>query len=379
MTLDLLLELARPEFRLAVDLHLEGNAAGVFGPSGAGKTTLLHALTGLLRPQAGRIVLDDEVLFDSAMHLHVPAHRRHIGLVFQDARLFPHLTVEGNLRFGERLLPTGERRIHFDEVVDLLEIGSLLERPARHLSGGERQRVALGRALLASPRLLLLDEPLSSLDRRLKAQILPYLRRVHQALGVPLLIVSHDLGDILHLTDRLVVLDQGRVVGHGRYLDLAQEPRAAEILRTSGLLNILRLRPVEHRPEHGVTLLAFADAPPDTATLVIPYHDGGIEEIDAALRPEDIALALERVEHISIQNQLPGEIVNILHAGEHILCVVNVGVELLVEITYQALETLDLMPGKRVWCLFKAYALQPLETREPSHHIPPLPIPFAGR
>ncbi|MHB0935369.1 MAG: molybdenum ABC transporter ATP-binding protein [Armatimonadota bacterium] len=364
MKLELQVEYARPGFRLSADLQLEGNAAGVFGPSGAGKTTLLHLLSGLLRPQSGRIALDGEVLYDS--RIFVPAHHRHIGLVFQDARLFPHLNVEGNLRFGESLLPARERRIRFDEVVELLEIGPLLERRAHRLSGGERQRVALGRALLASPRLLLLDEPLSSLDRRLKAQILPYLRRVHRVLGVPLLIVSHDLGEILHLTDRLVVLDQGQVVGHGRYLDLAQDERAAGILRTSGLLNVLRLRPVEHRPEHGISLLAFADAGPDAGTVVVPYRDDFADEVEAVLRPEDIALSLARVEHISIQNQLPGEIAGLHQAGTHVLCVVHVGTDLLVEITHQALETLALTPGRRVWCLFKAHALQPLEMHEPS-------------
>lgn len=363
MKLELQVTFTRPEFALEADLQLDGNAVGVFGPSGAGKTTLLHLLSGLLRPRSGHIVLDGEVLCDSRVF--VPPHRRRIGLVFQDALLFPHLNVEGNLRFGEELLPARERRIRFDEVVELLEIDPLLKRPVHRLSGGERQRVALGRALLASPRLLLLDEPLSSLDRRLKAQILPYLRRVHRVLGVPLLIVSHDLGEILHLTDRLVVLDQGQVVGYGRYLDLAQDERAAGILRTSGLLNVLRLRLVEHRPEHGVSLLAFAGAD-DTPTLVTPYRDDLTGDIDAILRPEDIALALERVEHISIQNQLPGEIVSIHQAGSRILCVVHAGTDLLVEITRQAMETLDLTPGKRVWCLFKAHALQPLETHEPS-------------
>ena len=363
MKLELQVTFTRPEFRLETDLHLEGNAAGVFGPSGAGKSTLLHLLSGLLRPQSGRIVLDGEVLYDARTF--VPAHRRRIGLVFQDARLFPHLNVEGNLRFGEQLLPAQERRIRFDEVVELLEIGPLLDRQVHRLSGGERQRVALGRALLASPWLLLLDEPLSSLDRRLKTQILPYLRRVHQGLGVPLLIVSHDLGEILHLTDRLVVLDRGQVAGHGRYLDLAQDERASGILRTSGLLNVLRLHPVEHRPEHGVSLFAFAGAPPDAGMVALPWRDGD-EALDAVLRPEDIALALERVERISIQNQLPGEIVNILRDDGRILCVVHAGTDLLVEITYQALESLHLTPGTRVWCLFKARALQPLETHEPS-------------
>jgi len=378
MKLELQVEFARPSFQLAVDLHLDGNALGVFGPSGAGKTTLLHLLSGLLRPRAGHITLDGDVLFDSARRIHVPPHRRRIGLVFQDARLFPHLSVEGNLRYGERLLPAGERRIRFHEVVELLEIDSLLKRPVQHLSGGERQRVALGRALLASPRLLLLDEPLSSLDHRLKAQILPYLRRVHQALGVPLLIVSHDLREILHLTDRLVVLDHGQVIGQGRYLELAQDPRASGILRTAGLLNVFRLRPVEHCREHGITLFAFADAPADAETVVASYQDGGMAEIDAVLRPEDIALALERVERISIRNQLPGEIVNILHADGRILCVVHVGVDLLVEITYQALETLGLGPGKRVWCLFKAHALQQLETAAPADAAQPAPPIPAG-
>lgn len=362
MKLDLHVTLTRPGFELAVEVSLQENAVGIFGPSGAGKTTLLHTISGLVRPRAGRIVLDGDVLYDSASRVCVPPHKRRVGVVFQDGRLFPHLNVEGNLRYSERLLPVGARRIHFDEVVNLLEIEPLLHRPVYHLSGGECQRVALGRALLTSPRLLLLDEPLSALDLRLKAQILPYLRKIHQALGVPLLIVSHNLDEILHLTDHLVVLNHGGIVNYGRYLDLVQDTQALRILRTAGLLNVFRLRPVAHYPDHGISLLTIADES-EAGTITAPYSSDAAEdtEVDVTLRPEDIALALERIGNISIQNQLPGEVVRIVQTDERILCVVYVGIHLLADVTRQTLEDLQLAPGKRVWCLFKAQALQRLK------------------
>jgi molybdate transport system ATP-binding protein len=208
--------LRRGGFATAVAADFAPGVTGIFGPSGSGKTTLLHLIAGLLVPDRGRIEVDGEVLVDREAGIVVPAHRRRIGLVFQHGWLFPHYSVEGNLRYGERLLPSAARRFPFDRIVDLLRLRPLLARRTAHLSGGERQRVALGRALLAAPRLLLCDEPLSSLDRGLKQDILPFLARLHAELGVPMLYVSHDLGEILRLTDRVLVLDAGSVVAHGR-------------------------------------------------------------------------------------------------------------------------------------------------------------------
>ena len=230
MKLELEVELERGGFCLHLACRYEGAALGVFGPSGSGKTTLLHLLAGLVRPRRGRIVLDGVTLEDTAARLHVPPHRRRIGLVFQHGHLFQHFSVEGNLRYGERLVPAGQVRIPFAQVVELLELDALLERRPAGLSGGERQRVALGRALLAAPRLLLLDEPLASLDQRLKRQILPYLQRINRELLVPLIYVSHDLAELRLVTDQGLILEQGRLVAAGAYQNLLASPEISGLL-----------------------------------------------------------------------------------------------------------------------------------------------------
>lgn len=211
MAIDLDIETTLGAFHLHITAQVANPATGITGPSGSGKTTLLHLIAGLTKPTRGRIVIDGDVLDDCEARIHVPIHRRRIGLVFQHGRLFPHMTVADNLRYGERLLLIDQRRVAFNDVVELLEIGSLLTRRPSGLSGGERQRVALGRALLASPRVLLLDEPLASLDQRLKQQVLPYLRRTLSELQIPFLYVSHDVAEISSLTDTLMTIDNGRI------------------------------------------------------------------------------------------------------------------------------------------------------------------------
>ncbi|HYE05943.1 MAG TPA: ATP-binding cassette domain-containing protein [Planctomycetota bacterium] len=212
MAIDLDVDVTRGAFALRIATRLAEPSTGITGPSGSGKTTLLHLIAGLVRPTRGRIAIDGDVLDDTARRIHVPPHRRRIGLVFQHGRLLPHLTVEGNLRYGERLLAAGARRIAFRDVVDLLDIAPLVARRIAGLSGGERQRVALGRALLASPRLLLLDEPLASLDQRLKEQVLPGLERVFRELRMPFLYVSHDVAETRALTGDVVAIEHGAMV-----------------------------------------------------------------------------------------------------------------------------------------------------------------------
>ncbi len=204
------LDLQRGDFRLTLDTTLTAPVTGLFGPSGSGKSTLLALIAGLLRPTRGRITLDDTVLVDTARRIFLPPHQRHIGLVFQDAQLFPHFTVRQNLLYGWQRLNAGQRRFELNAVCDLLEIGHLLARQPRQLSGGERQRVALGRAILYSPRLLLLDEPLAALDDRLKAQILPFLGRIRDETGLPMLYVSHARQEIAYLTEAVIGLEGGR-------------------------------------------------------------------------------------------------------------------------------------------------------------------------
>jgi molybdate transport system ATP-binding protein len=210
------------EFSIEASFSSEGRVTGLFGSSGSGKTSLINMIAGLLTPDRGVVAIDDEVLDDVAAGVHVPAHRRRIGYVFQDARLFPHLDVRQNLDYGRRMNRLARDGAVETRIVDLLDIGHLLDRRPGKLSGGERQRVALGRALLARPRLLLLDEPLGSLDDERKTEILPYLIRLRDETGVPMVYVSHDPHELRQLASRIVILKRGRVSAFGGTEVLAQ-------------------------------------------------------------------------------------------------------------------------------------------------------------
>ena len=203
------------EFSLQASFASEGRVTGLFGASGAGKSSLINIIAGLLRPDRGTVAIDGETLDDTAAKLHLPAYRRRIGYVFQDARLFPHLDVRQNLDYGRRMNRLADDPAQRKRVTDLLDIGDLLDRRPGQLSGGERQRVALGRALLAQPRLLLLDEPLGSLDEERKVEILPYLVRLRDEANVPMVYVSHDAGEMRQLATQVVMLRRGRVTAFG--------------------------------------------------------------------------------------------------------------------------------------------------------------------
>src|ERR671931_1108660 len=199
------------EFELDIHFRSGRGLTALFGRSGAGKTSVVNAIAGLIRPQRGRIVVDGSVLVDTEKGLFAPTHRRRVGYVFQEGRLFPHLTVRHNLLFGRRFAPDTARSIGFDDVVELLGIGPLLDRRPGRLSGGEKQRVAIGRALLARPRLLLMDEPLASLDARRKDEILPYLERLRDQASVPIVYVSHSVAEVTRLATTIVLISDGRV------------------------------------------------------------------------------------------------------------------------------------------------------------------------
>ncbi|SED82493.1 molybdenum ABC transporter ATP-binding protein [Bradyrhizobium erythrophlei] len=203
------------EFSLAASFSSEGRVTGLFGASGSGKTSLINTIAGLVRPDRGTIVIDGETVDDTAAGIHVPTYRRRIGYVFQDARLFPHLDIRQNLDYGRRMNGLAEDPAQRKRVVDLLDIGALLDRRPGKLSGGERQRVALGRALLSKPRLLLLDEPLGALDESRKLEILPYLVRLRDEAGVPMVYVSHDAAELRQLATQIVMLRRGQVTAFG--------------------------------------------------------------------------------------------------------------------------------------------------------------------
>ncbi len=344
------------DFALAADFRVP--ASGVtafFGRSGAGKTTLVNLLAGLLRPDSGRIAFAGTPLADSARRLFVPPERRRIGYVFQDARLFPHLSVARNLRYGLRRAPAGERRIGEAQVLELLDIGPLLERSPQGLSGGERQRVALGRALLAQPRLLLLDEPLASLDQSRKDEVLPFLERLRDELALPMIYVSHAMPEVIRLADTLVLLDGGRVAAAGSVTEL---------------LGRLDLQPLTGRYEAGAVLTATLKGHDrrhhlseldlgGTTLWVTPLSAAPGTRVRLRIRARDVAIALSPPRDISIQNQLAGTIVELRRAAPFVDLAIEVaGQRLWARITTRSTEQLALAVGKPVFALVKAIAVE---------------------
>ena len=216
MSLQIDIRLRRADFDLCFKGELACGITGLFGPSGAGKTTLLHCIAGLTSPDSGQIVLDGNVLFDSSSNHHPPPQKRQIGLVFQDHLLFPHLSVEGNLRYGQKK-PRKERKQHLCETAELLEITHLLNRNVTQLSGGEKQRVALGRAILSSPKLLLLDEPFTGLDHGFKQQLIPYLKRLYENTKIPMILVSHNCEDMMELADEMLFIENGQLFAQATF------------------------------------------------------------------------------------------------------------------------------------------------------------------
>ncbi|MCI0651989.1 MAG: molybdenum ABC transporter ATP-binding protein [Planctomycetes bacterium] len=358
--------LERGDFTLDVDFRAGARATGVFGPSGAGKTTLINLIAGLERPAQGTIAVNGRTLFDSARGIDVPVERRRIGVVFQEHRLFPHYSVKGNLLYGAGR--AGRAGAEGDRIIDLLELGPLLARRVHELSGGERQRVALGRALLSNPSLLLLDEPLSSLDLRLRQQILPYLRRVRDLIAMPMLYVSHEISEILQLTDRLLMLDRGKIAGSGSYTDLMHEDAALALVYAQGMTNVIRARVAGHEPGEGFSLLAIAApgaAPADSAAppredarwIAPPCAAAVGAEVLLTLRPTEIALAAERVRGVSIQNQIPGVVTRCTVHDQRVLVTVDVGVPIIAELSRRGAASLELRAGQSIHCLIKSNAL----------------------
>ncbi|MDD2767983.1 MAG: molybdenum ABC transporter ATP-binding protein [Methylococcus sp.] len=348
--LSLDVDINRGRFRLEARVEFEEGVSGLFGRSGSGKSTLLNVIAGVIDPDRGRVVLDGETLFDSEKGLCVPSHRRRIGFVFQDSQLFPHYTVKGNLLYGWKQTPPRERRFKLDDVVDLLAIGHLLDSHPRRISGGEKQRVALGRALLASPRMLLLDEPLAALDQSLKEQILPFMRRVRDELGLPMVYVSHSLPEILYLTDQLTLIAGGRILGSGPLHTLldAEQIRSEDRL---GLDNSLAVTIESHDAEGGCTFGIFQGR-----RLALPFRSALMpgDRVYVSVHRTEVALGKSFVEGLSIQNQLPGRIVSIDSAGDSVQIVADVGVLLRAEITQRAYRDMALREGDAVNCLIKA-------------------------
>lgn len=348
-----------PGFELDVSLHLPGQGVSVlFGPSGCGKTTILRALAGLERAQ-GRVVVQEQVWQDGSRF--VPTHQRAIGYVFQEASLFAHLSVQGNLMYGLKRIPTSQQRVTFDEAVDLLGIGPLLARRPDRLSGGERQRVAIARALLTSPRLLLMDEPLSALDALRKAEILPFLERLNRSAGVPVVYVTHSFEEAARLADHLVLLGAGKVVAAGPVADLMAQ-LDLPLSQADEAAAVLDATLAAHEHAYGQSRLEVAGLPLWVgASTAAPG-----QRVRVRVLARDVSVALSQATDSSISNILPAHIAGIRADGPDTVMLQLqltspradlVGPVLLARLTRRSHDALHLAMGQPVFAQIKGAAL----------------------
>ncbi|MGE8360706.1 molybdenum ABC transporter ATP-binding protein [Pseudomonas sp.] len=349
-------KVARPDFTLDVDLTLPGRGVtALFGHSGSGKTSCLRCFAGLDRPAEGLLQVNGEQWQDSAHGHFLPAHQRPVGYVFQEANLFPHLSVRRNLEYGLKRIPAANRHIELEQAVTLLGIDHLLQRMPANLSGGERQRVAIARALLTSPRLLLMDEPLASLDLKRKQEVLPYLERLHEELDIPVLYVSHAPDEVARLADHLVLLEDGQVRASGPLketllradLPFAFEDDAEAVIdgQVSGF-----------DADYHLLQLTLAGSP---AQVRLPHGSLPLGQmVRVKIKARDVSLSVQRAEGSSLLNLLPVEVDSWRHMEAQSLLTLRVGEQrLLARITRYSFDQLGIHAGQALWAQVKSVSL----------------------
>jgi len=345
------------DFTLDVAGDFGSGITALFGPSGSGKTTLLNCLAGLFRPDSGEITLNGRDLYRANSKTFVPPDKRRIGLVFQDGALFPHMSVSGNVMYGWRRTPESERRVDVDYVVELLGLGPLMDRSPGSLSGGERQRVAIARALAMSPGLLLLDEPMASLDARLRGVVLSYLRRVHEDLGIPMVYVSHSISEVLALADDALVLSDGKVVASGLPSRVLLDPALGGMFQ-------------DHPVENLLDGIVSDPGSPETsgrvrvgsAEIVTPSAGRPVgEPVIMALGADEIILAISEPSGLSARNVVAGSITELEPVGDGVYASVDIGVPVLVALTHGAVNELSLERGQDVYLVFKTSSIKLLD------------------
>lgn len=337
-------------FPLDVNVELHGRVTTLFGPSGAGKTSLLDLIAGLRPARSAFIQLGDRILTDVAKNFAVPTHQRGVGYVPQDLALFPHLSVRQNLLYGRKTDAPSDTRFRFEHVVEVLEIQSLVTRRVTELSGGEKQRVALARALLASPQLLLLDEPLASLDAPLKAKILPYFARIRDEFRVPMFCVTHDRLEALALADEIVVLAGGKVLQAGPILDVFNRPLNPEVAKLVGVETVL--------PGVIITThegLVTVEINGTKLTAVAP--ESSSQNVFVCIRGEDVILQRDADTATSVRNRLDARVKSLRPQGALVHVELDAGFPLTAVVTRPACVELDLREGQPIAALVKAPAV----------------------
>ena len=355
MSLEVDVDLTRGSFRLAARFSAPSGLTALFGRSGSGKTTLVDIVGGLVRPDRGRVAVDGQALVDTAAGLFVPRHRRRLGYVFQDSRLFPHLSVRRNLLYGRWFNRAdgahGSASADLDTVVDLLGIGPLLTRSPASLSGGEKQRVAIGRALLAHPRLLLMDEPLASLDEARRGEILPYIERLRDEAGVPILYVSHSAAEVARLATTVVLLNDGQVTAVGPVADILP---LADPGDGGSVLDAVVAR---HDEAFRLTVLSTR-----AGELQVPRLGGAVgAPVRAYIRGRDVMLSLAPPQDISALNVLAARIVEVLPDGNGAQAEIRLdcgGAALTARVTAKSVHRLGLVPGLPVFAVIKSVSFE---------------------
>ncbi|MGY3113068.1 molybdate transport system ATP-binding protein [Pantoea eucalypti] len=343
------------DHQLEVDLQIPAKGiTAIFGVSGAGKTSLINAISGLTQPQRGRIQLNERLLFDAEQKIALPPEKRRIGYVFQDARLFPHYRVRGNLQYG--MAPA--MKAQFDSLVSLLGLEALLPRFPLSLSGGEKQRVAIGRALLTAPDMLLLDEPLASLDLPRKRELMPYLQKLAKQVDIPMLYVSHSLDEILHLADNVLVLDAGKVKAFGPLERVWSSSAMRPWLPVSELTSVLRVLVLvlEQHPDYPMTALSLGDQHIWVSRVNQPVKT----PLRIRIASSDVSLALQPPQHSSIRNILPAQVVELLEVGDQVEVKLRIGIsELWARITPWARDELGIRPDQWLYAQIKSVSVTP--------------------
>lgn len=342
-------------FQLDVHFSSDGALTTLFGRSGAGKTSVVNVIAGLIRPDAGRIAVNGAVLVDTDRGILVPRHKRRIGYVFQEGRLFPHLTVRQNLLFGRWFSPRGERPARLEDIVDLLGIGHLRDRRPADLSGGEKQRVAIGRALLANPRLLLMDEPLASLDTRRKDEILPYIEHLRDETKVPIVYVSHSVAEVARLADTMVLMSDGAVQAVGPVATVMSRTDLYPLTGRFEAGSVVEMRVAAHDDRYGLTLLRGR-----AGDIKVPHLDLEIgAPVRIRIRARDVMIATSRPAEISALNILPGTVTEIGGGAAPVTEVqINAGGDvLLARVTRRSVAELRLAPGRPVFAVVKTVAI----------------------
>ena len=342
-------------FRLETQFEVEeGSITAIFGKSGAGKTSTINAIAGLTRPDVGVIQIGNTTLFDQNLRINLPIYKRQIGYVFQDDRLFPHMTVRNNLNYGTPKTRDVTNSLNLTDITGLLELAPLLERRPRTLSGGEKQRVAIGRALLSNPKLLLMDEPLASIDVQHRFEILPFIQRVREKTGITIIYVTHALEEVIFIADQIILLSEGQVTAQGTVEEI---------------MSRLDLHPMTSRFDAGAVISATYSGYDREFDLGELSFDGGTLRIAglnaeigihlrAHIRARDVSLMLDKPKDTSVLNVFKGELIEIRHEdGPQLDLLINIGTPLIARITRKSLNDLNLGIGSKVYAMIKAVAI----------------------